>query len=677
MSAAQPIIALLGQPNSGKSTLFNGLTGSRQKVGNWPGKTVEQKEGTFSHDGVSYTVVDLPGSYSLSANSDEEIVTRDYIASGKADLVCILADASQLERSLYMLADYAGIHTPAILLLNMVDVAKDQGKSINTKRIEKALGIPVLPFIAANTKEYETFFSTLKQAIGHSQYLNTDSIQSMYQELGGKSFETLSRIIPSKGIDQYTSMWLTVKIIEGDQPVTDKVRAIIPSNQKAEFENIVTSIHNGSLITGDCKFRWIDQVLKGSVNKPDNRNTTLSKFDNLATSRRWGKMIAIGITILGLVLSMIVAAPIMAISSVIPSVLGPLLTNTLTTLGASPFIISLVCSGLLNALYMTVSMVGFVFGITLVFGLIEEIGYMARISFVFDNAMSKLGLQGKAIMPFLVSVGCTIGGVAGTRVIDSWGQRLLTITLAWAVPCAATFVVIPTIASAFFGWGSIFVMIAIFGIMVIHMLITAKIFAKKFSPVSERTGMIMELPPYHKPKWGALLRYVINRVWGIFIRAFRIILVMTIIFWALSYSSDGDVKNSLLYVFGSAIEPVTRIFGMGWQTFMAFVCSAISKEAVLGVLSALFVNSGSIFDSTLGGVAAAPNLGEILTSVISKPEALAFIFATTFNIPCVSALASTYQETHSLKWTAIIAGYYTVMALVLSFIMYHFGLLIF
>ena len=147
-------IALLGQPNAGKSTLFNGLTGARQHVGNWPGKTVEQKEGYFKKDGVSYTVVDLPGSYSLSANSDEEIVTRDYIASGKADVVCILADASQLERSLFMLADYTGIHVRAILLLNMMDVAKAQGKEVNCTALEKELGIPVLPFVAANRKEY-------------------------------------------------------------------------------------------------------------------------------------------------------------------------------------------------------------------------------------------------------------------------------------------------------------------------------------------------------------------------------------------------------------------------------------------------------------------------------------------------------------------------------------------
>lgn len=677
MSKENPVIALLGQPNSGKSTLFNGLTGSRQKVGNWPGKTVEQKEGKYIHNNKTYTVVDLPGSYSLSANSDEEIITRDYIAGGQADLVCILADASQLERSLYMLADFAGIEVPAMLLLNMMDVVKEQGKTIDAKAIEKKLGIPVLPFVAADLKAYGVFHDRAAAAIEKPSYLSVRQMSEGYEKIPDHTFTKLLELLPEQGLEQYSALWLAVKTIEGDDLIRHKLKEQVPAQRWSEIEAMLKTVENGSLLTGDCKFRWIDHVLEGAVTKSSTSNSRFGKFDRLATSRRWGRIIAIAITFLGLGLSMVVAMPIMGIGSLVKSLLTNPLTILMTNAGASDFIISFVCGGLLNAVSMTISMVGFVFGITLVFGLIEEIGYMARISFVFDHAMSRLGLQGKAIMPLLVSVGCTIGGVAGTRVIDSWGQRMLAITLAWAVPCAATFVVIPPLASAFFGWGSIVIMFIIFGVMLIHMFLTAKLFGNKLAPQDKRTGMIMELPPYHKPKWGALLKYVCGRVWGIFIRAFKIIITMTIIFWLLSYSADGDAQNSLLYTFGRVIEPFTRIFGMGWQTFMAFVASAISKEAVLGVLSALFTNSGNLFDSTLGMAAASPDLGEILTQSISRPEALAFIFATTFNIPCASALASTYQETHSLKWTLGIAGYYTLMALVLSLVMYHIGLVIF
>ena len=677
MSKAKPVIALLGQPNSGKSTLFNGLTGSHQRVGNWPGKTVEQKEGEFTYHNKTYTVADLPGSYSLSANSDEEIVTRDYISEGKADLVCILADASQLERSLYMLADYAGINIPVILLLNMMDVAKDQGKIINTGEIARRLGVPVLPFVAANVTGYDSFYQAVEQSLAAPSYLELEIIRENYASIEAGLFTDLLSLLPGEGIGQLSPMWLAAKLMEGDSDAKDKIRKTVSADRCQLIEEKLKSAGNGALLTGSAKFKWIDYLLKGTVTLPENKNGSLSKFDKAATSRIWGKPIAIAITVLGLVLSMVVASPIMLLGPMIPNLLSQPLAAALSAIHLHEYVIALVCGGLLNAVSMTVSMVGFVFGITFVFGLIEEVGYMARISFVFDNTMAKLGLQGKAIMPFLVSIGCTIGGVAGTRVIDSWRQRLLTITLAWAVPCGATFVIVPTLASAFFGWGASVIMILIFAIMVIHMMITAKIFGKKLAPEEERFGMIMELPPYHKPKWFALLKYSLGRVWNVFKRAFKIIVVMTIVFWALSYSSDGNAQNSMLYTFGMAIEPFTRIFGLSWQTFLAFISSAISKEAVLGVLSALYTNSGSIFESTLGTAASAPNLNEVLNASITKPEALAFIFATTFNIPCVAALGSTYQETHSLKWTLTIALYYTGMALVLSFIMYHIGMLIF
>ncbi len=677
MSADGHVIALLGQPNSGKSTLFNGLTGARQRVGNWPGKTVEKKEGYFTHNGVRYTVADLPGSYSLSAGSDEEMVTRDYIASGNADLVCILADASQLERSLYMLADFAGITTPAILLLNMMDVAEEKGKKIDVDKIEGRLGIPVVPFVAADRKAYDGFYRAVESAMKNPGELIISDIPALYDEVSGGQAEQVQNMIPHNGIGHYSAAWLTAKVLEGDAPTIEKVKGSLPQERQPEFEAVVNNVKNGSLLTGDCKFLWIDRLLDGAVANTKGKKAAFSRFDRLVTSKRWGKWIALGVILLGLVGSMIPAMPLMGLGSMIPSTLGPPLTAALTSVGASPFIVSLICDGFLSALYLSVSMTGFVFGITLVFGFIEEVGYMARISFVFDGFMSKLGLQGKAIMPFLVSLGCTIGGAAGTRTIDSWGQRILTIALLWAVPCGAIFAVIPTLASIFFGWGAALVMLAIFAVMVLHILITAKIFSRRLAPQSERMGIIMELPPYHKPKWGSLLRNVFLRVKAIFFRAFKVIFVMSMLFFVLSYSFDGNVQNSVIYKIGTFIEPVTRFFGMGWKTFIAFICSAIREEAVLGVLSSLYAGTGAIFDSTMGTAAASANLGEALAGAISKPEALAFIFATTFNIPCVMAMASTYQESHSMKWTLKIAGYYTGMALVLAFIVYHVSALFF
>lgn len=664
-------IALLGQPNSGKSTVFNTLTGAHQHVGNWPGKTVEKVEGEFTRNGVKYLVADLPGTYSLSANSDEEIVTRDYIASGGAELTCILADASQLERSLFMLADYAGINTPAMLVLTMTDVSKAQGKSVDAEKLSQKLGIPVVSLVAPDKKSYGSFYQALEESMKAPKRLSANALTALYESGGQKAaYEKALSLVPADGIDQYSPAWLAAKLLEGDSVVAHKVSAV---SDKEAVKAFLAGNPDGSLYTSDCKFAWIENILSGVVTKTKKDSQLLTRFDRAAISKRWGKAIAIGIVLLGIILSMVVAAPIMTVGGQIPTLLYPLVES----IGLPAWLTSFINGTIVTALGWVFSMAGFVFGINLVFGLLEEVGYMARVSYVFDNTMNKLGLQGKSIMPMLVSFGCTIGGAAGTRVIDSYGQRILTIALAWAVPCGATFAVIPALASSIFGgMGAIGVMLLIFAIMFLHIMITAKIFGRKLSPVEDRTGLIMELPPYHKPRWGSLLRTTVVRAWDVFKKAFVVVVVVAAVFWALTYSSSGDMTGSVLYKFGKAIEPVTKFFGMGWQTFLAFVSSMISKEAVLGVTSVLFTGAGSIWEATATGAADA-NIGQIIAASISKPEALAFILAVNFNVPCLMALNATLHETHSAKWTVRIALYYIATALIISCLTYHIAGLFF
>lgn len=664
-------IALLGQPNSGKSTVFNTLTGAHQHVGNWPGKTVEKVEGEFTRNGVKYLVADLPGTYSLSANSDEEIVTRDYIASGGAELTCILADASQLERSLFMLADYAGINTPAMLVLTMTDVSKAQGKSVDAEKLSQKLGIPVVSMVAPDKKSYGSFYQALEESMKAPKRLSANALTALYESGGQKAaYEQALSLVPADGIDQYSPAWLAAKLLEGDSVVAHKVSAV---SDKEAVKAFLAGNPDGSLYTSDCKFAWIENILSGVVTKTKKDSQLLTRFDRAAISKRWGKAIAIGIVLLGIILSMVVAAPIMTVGGQIPPLLYPLVES----IGLPAWLTSFINGTIVTALGWVFSMAGFVFGINLVFGLLEEVGYMARVSYVFDNTMNKLGLQGKSIMPMLVSFGCTIGGAAGTRVIDSYGQRILTIALAWAVPCGATFAVIPALASSIFGgMGAIGVMLLIFAIMFLHIMITAKIFGRKLSPVEDRTGLIMELPPYHKPRWGSLLRTTVVRAWDVFKKAFVVVVVVAAVFWALTYSGSGDMTGSVLYKFGKAIEPVTKFFGMGWQTFLAFVSSMISKEAVLGVTSVLFTGAGSIWEATATGAADA-NIGQIIAASISKPEALAFILAVNFNVPCLMALNATLHETHSAKWTVRIALYYIATALIISCLTYHIAGLFF
>ena len=535
-------IALLGQPNSGKSTVFNTLTGAHQHVGNWPGKTVEKVEGEFTRNGVKYLVADLPGTYSLSANSDEEIVTRDYIASGGAELTCILADASQLERSLFMLADYAGINTPAMLVLTMTDVSKAQGKSVDAEKLSQKLGIPVVSMVAPDKKSYGSFYQALEESMKAPKRLSANALTALYESGGQKAaYEKALSLVPADGIDQYSPAWLAAKLLEGDSVVAHKVSAV---SDKEAVKAFLAGNPDGSLYTSDCKFAWIENILSGVVTKTKKDSQLLTRFDRAAISKRWGKAIAIGIVLLGIILSMVVAAPIMTVGGQIPTLLYPLVES----IGLPAWLTSFINGTIVTALGWVFSMAGFVFGINLVFGLLEEVGYMARVSYVFDNTMNKLGLQGKSIMPMLVSFGCTIGGAAGTRVIDSYGQRILTIALAWAVPCGATFAVIPALASSIFGgMGAIGVMLLIFAIMFLHIMITAKIFGRKLSPVEDRTGLIMELPPYHKPRWGSLLRTTVVRAWDVFKKAFVVVVVVAAVFWALTYSGSGDMTGSALY----------------------------------------------------------------------------------------------------------------------------------
>lgn len=549
-------LALLGQPNCGKSTLFNGLTGSHQHVGNWPGKTVERSEGEFTVGEKQFHVVDLPGSYSLSANSDEEIITRDYISSGKADAVLIMADASQLTRSLYMLADYIGMETPAILVLNMMDVAKGKGIIIDEKKLGENLGIPVVSMVAADKKTYK----------------------ELYKKVTGEK----------------------IGVVISKSALEEKTAGIDKKN---------------TLALANAKYAWIESVLNGVVTKQKGKSH-FGKFDRVATSRVWGKPLAILITLLTFVGGFILATPIMMLGQAIPQYLHEPLFNVMT----------------------------------------------------------KLGLQGKAVMPMLMGTVCTIGSASGSRVIDNWGQRVLLLAVAWAVPCGATWSLMPTMASMFFGSiGAIGVMILILAVMALMIVIVAKVFGRKLSPKEKRVGMIMELPPYHKPHWKNILRVTLDRAIDVFKKAFSVIMLVSIVFFFLSYSG-GNTEGSIIYKIGSAIEPVTHIFGLKWQAFAAFIASAVSKEATMGVLSSLYANTGDILGSTLalkGSTYSTDTLATILPQVMTKAESLAFIVACSFNMPCVMALSATAKEVHSVKWTAKIALFYTVMSLVLAGITYQ------
>ena len=329
-----------------------------------------------------------------------------------------------------------------------------------------------------------------------------------------------------------------------------------------------------------------------------------------------------------------------------------------------------------NVLAFTVSMAGFVLGVTFAFALIEDVGYMARISVVFNSAMEKLGLQGKSVCSLLMSMGCNMAGVAGSRVIDSSGQRFLTMILVWSIPCGSTLSLAPMLATVFYGpTGAIAVVLLMLFTTIGSLFLASRIFKDKLIREEDRGGIVMELPPYHKPKWGHIIRTTLMKAWNIFSRAFNVIALVSIVFYLLSYNWFGT--DSILTRIGQVIEPVTGMFGMTWQMFMAYISSMVTKESLLGVLNALYSNTDMVnaaFNAKSLGMS--ENMMTLLPQVVTKAQAIGFIMAIVFNVPCTMTVAATFRENHSKKWIALSVVYYLVFSLALAFIFYHIGLLI-
>ncbi|MBC8572193.1 ferrous iron transport protein B [Jingyaoa shaoxingensis] len=640
-------IALLGQPNSGKSSVFNGLTGSHQHVGNWPGKTVEHKEGTFRFEGETYRVVDLPGSYSLSAGSDEEVITTDYIKSGEADLVTILVDSSQLERSLYMVADFIGIKLPVLLILNMMDVAEQKGIEIHTGILQEKLGIPVIGFVAAENRGYGNLKEQIAEALKNPRMMEQSLLMERYA--GDSSIPFTEMIAREKGTGIYTR----------------EKQAILAFEK--EDKNLMRS--------GRHKYDFIDMLLDGAVKKTKVKSG-LERFDRKALGRHSGKWIAFGIILAGMTGAMLIASPIMVLGFAIPGGLTPLLEKLMNLFGVWKPLAELVCVVLPNVLAFTIAMAGFVLGVTFIFALIEDVGYMARISVVFNKAMERLGLQGKSVCSFLMSLGCNMAGVAGSRVIDSTGQRFLTMILVWSIPCGSTLSLAPMLASIFFGpLGSFLVLLFMLGITLGSMFLASKIFGRQLIREEDEHGIIMELPPYHKPKWGHIVRMTLTKAKDIFVRAFRVIFLVSVVFYLLSYSWFGNI--SIFAAFGQLISPVTEFFGMTWQMFMAYLSSMVTKESLLGVINALYNNSDVVSAAfNAKSIGMTEGMAQLLPQVINKPQALGFIMAIVFNVPCTMTVAVTFRENHSKKWIALPVLYYLVFSLILSCVFYHIGMLI-
>lgn len=675
-------IALVGQPNTGKSTIFNRLTGLNQHVGNWPGKTVEKKQGFFSLNGVRGQVTDLPGTYSLTANSLEEKIARDFLIHGNADVAVVIVDASQLERSLYMLAETLLLPVRVVVALNMIDVAQKTGTPVDAALLEKAVMVPVIPMVASKGEGIERLKETVSRvAQGDGQ--SPDRGPDM-EAVFGNAFRLMKKNIHDAVPPPYTESWMALKLIEMDSDAAAIMKSKLSPQVWESIESLVAQ--NGDAVAkgSAARYEWINGVLSAAAPSAALASDPKPRwsFDRAATHPVWGKFIAGVVLLLTIIATYITCLPPMLLG--LGLLLLPIpLRNVLA--GVVPdWLVSMLCDGIMTGLGVATCVAAFIFGVFMVLGFLEDVGYLARLSYVFDRFMNKLGLHGKSFIPLGMGFVCNIMAVTGTRVIDGWRQRLITLLLAPLIPCKGLLVVVSFISIAFFGINAIFVFLALAAVMTLQLVLTS-FFLRRTLVKGEDFGMIMELPPYHKPNFKTIRAYAITRTKAFFRHGYWIIVIAAFLTWAGVYFPDGQIDTSYLARVGRAVEPFGMIMGMDWRLFLTFLVCFSSKEATLGAMAVIYGASSSSRTAIEGLYMDQSLLADIqnhfgsflVNSGISDASALAFLFAVFFSLPCLGTLGTIYSETGSYKWAFGSLAYYLLTSIIMGAAAYQVGLIIF
>jgi ferrous iron transport protein B len=675
-------VALAGQPNTGKSTIFNMLTGANQHVGNWPGKTVEKKHGFFICNDRVGKITDLPGTYSLTANSLEERITRDFLINGHADVTVVVVDASQLERSFYMVAETLLLPGRVIIALNMVDVAEKMGKSVDAEALEHAMNVPVVPLVAAKGKGIDRLIETVDRIVKESQ--PPQHRGPVLEEAFGVPFQQIKATIHGMVPAPYTEDWITLKLIEKDSNVIEIMEKILKNEDWEAIKSQVTKNEDAVLKGSTARYDWINEIVSKAVAATGKNFTSFqqTRFDSVATHPVWGKIIAFGVLVLTVLTTYIVCLPPMLLG--LGLLLLPIPLRNALSGHAPDWLLSLLCDGLLTGLGVATCVIAFIAGVFLVLGFLEDVGYLARLAFVFDRFMNKLGLHGKSFIPLTMGFACNIMAVSGTRVIDGWRQRLITLLLAPLIPCKGLLVVVSFISLVFFGVKTVFVFFALFAVMACHLVFTATLL-RKFVIKGNDYGMLMELPPYHTPNLKTIRTYTLSRVKAFFHHGFGLIVFAAFLTWVGVYFPDGQIDTSYLARFGRVMEPFGQLMGMDWRLLITFLVAFSSKEATLGAMAVIY-GATSSSRTAIEGLYMDQDLilnikshfGDFLaTTGISDASALAFVFAIFFSLPCFGTLAVMYGETRSLKWTFGALAYYFSTSVIMGAIAYRVGLVIF
>jgi ferrous iron transport protein B len=628
-------VALAGQPNVGKSTVFTLLTGLTQHVGNWPGKTVERKSGICRSEDMAIDLVDLPGTYSLTSNSLEERIARDFIIHEKPDVVVMVADAASLERNLYLLAELLSLPAPVVLALNMLDVAGQQGISVEPHVLQAALGLPVIPMIATKNQGVRDLVEAVVRI-----HQNPESYAPRRPEIRENHREVLREIqslIAGRVPEPYPEDWVALKLLEGDEEVTRMMQAHLDAAGWERVHAILMRHEDAILAIAGGRYEWIQRLIRAAVTQPRAGQITLTdRVDRIATHPLWGLLLLLGVMGLIFGLTYAVGAPVQRFLDTYV-VQGGANWIRAVLAGAPPWLVGLLADGVIRGAGMVLTFLPILVIFFAVLGALEDVGYMARAAYVMDRFMHLMGLHGKSFLPLFLGFGCNVPAVMGARIVDSPKARLLTILVSPLVPCTARMAVVAVLAPIFFGAAALWVS---WGLIALSLLILALVglVLHEFVLGGEHVAFIMELPLYHVPNARTIGLSVWQRTVSFVKKAGTIILVVSVIIWVLSVVPGGTIETSVLAAVGRFLSPLGALLGVDWRMMVALLTSFVAKENTIATLGVLFGAGGA-------------GLAQTLPAVLTPASALAFLAVQVLFIPCAATVAAIRQETGSWKWT--------------------------
>ncbi|HIC91930.1 MAG TPA: ferrous iron transport protein B [Syntrophaceae bacterium] len=694
-------IALAGNPNSGKTTIFNNLTGARQHVGNWPGVTVEKKEGICRYNDYEIRVVDLPGTYSLTAYSLDELIARNFVVEERPDVVVDIVDASNLERNLYLTTQFMELGVKLVIALNMIDLAKAKGFKIDAKQLSEFLGAPVIPTVGHKNKGTDELIKAIVD-MGNGN-LNMRKVTVGYGEEVEEELKKIEELIErDEGVTQrYPSRWLALKLLEGDEEVIKKVRGKIRGTDRLEQVRKSSEHLKGIFgddvesIIADRRYGFISGIYKRVVSKPAIERRTISdKIDSIVLHRVLGIPIFLFLMWLMFKFTFTFSETPMAWIEALQEWLG----NAVSGLFAEEGVLqSLVVDGIIGGVGSVIIFVPIIFLLFLCIAILEDSGYMARAAFVMDRFMYKIGLHGRSFIPMILGFGCNIPGIMATRSIENKRDRFVTILVNPFMSCGARLPVYALLIGCFFPQKASTMLYIIYLIGIVMAIVMAKIFRRYLFP-GPAAPFVMELPPYRVPT----LKGVIIHMWErgvIFLKkAGTIIFASCILIWFLSsfprnpeYSRDYDaliqkaesqwvvtqlenerafekLEKSYAGGLGRIIEPIVRPLGFDWKIGVGLVGGFLAKEIVVGTLGTLYAVGEGDEESEA--------LREKIKRNYTPLVAFSLMIFTLLYIPCCASIGVIYRETNSWKWALFAAGYTTAIAWIMAFMVYQGGRLI-